>query len=53
MSHAMSFIIGIVIGVNVAAALAGWVWFFKTKGFDHKLTEEEVKKYVSENWGEP
>ncbi len=45
-------IIGVAFGIVLSAAIAGWILIFRHKGFDKKLTEEEIRKHVNETWGE-
>jgi hypothetical protein len=48
---AIALIIGFVLGVDVCAAIAGWIWLWKTDGNDQPLTNEEIKERVAETWG--
>ncbi len=42
---------GIGIGLVLAALIAGWIWVHLTRGWDHPLTEEEIKERVGAVWG--
>ena len=44
-------LIGVGLGLVIAAAIAGWVWITLTKGDDHPLTEDEIRQRVGETWG--
>lgn len=43
-------LIGVVIGLGLAAALAGWMWAHLTEGNDRPLSPEEIRDRVGETW---
>ena len=43
--------IGVVLGLMIAAILAGWIWQRHTPGWDHKPTRDEIREAVWRDLG--
>ena len=46
--HVFSFIAGVVLGIVLSMTVSGMVYIRMLKGFDHKLSLEEIKEQLDE-----
>ena len=46
-----AFLLGIGIGMAIAAVVAAWMWISRIPGDDHPLSAEEIRRRVVEAWG--
>lgn len=50
LSFAEALVLGVFIGASLTALLVAWLVVHLTRGWDHPLSEEEIKEHLGEVW---
>lgn len=50
MSGTGMLVLGVVLGLAIAAAIAAWIWIRVTRGWDKKPSQEEIRERLGEVW---